>query len=423
MINYSNHTLSNGLTVMLHEDANTPLVSVNVLYNVGARDEDPNRTGFAHLFEHLMFGGTKEVPDYDLVVNSVGGESNAFTNNDYTNYYLTVPASSLETALALEADRMRLLDFSERSLSVQQHVVTEEYHQRYENQPYGDVHMLLRPLCYKKHPYQWCTIGSDIRHVQQARLEDVEQFFFRYYRPENAILAVAGPIKSKEALRLVEHHFGNIPSGGAFDPNEAKAFARSYPQEDEQTERRELTVERQVPNDALYMAFPMCDRRHPDYYVFDIISDVLSNGKSSRLYNSLVKERQIFTEINAYISGETDNGLFLFSGRMHENVSVKEGEKAIWEELERIKAELIPDLELLKVVNKYETTFLFSQYKALDRAMGLCYYEWLGMTERVNTEPDYYKPITPERVREVAHNCFQPEKCSVLYYLKSRKEK
>lgn len=418
MINYSRHTLSNGLTVLLHKDDNTPLISVNVLYNVGARDEDPNRTGFAHLFEHLMFGGTKEVPDYDLVVNSIGGESNAFTNNDYTNYYLTVPASALETALMLESDRMRLLDFSERSLAVQQNVVTEEYHQRYENQPYGDIWMLLRELCYKRHPYRWCTIGSTIKHVQEAQLEDVEQFFFRYYRPENAILAIAGPIESEATLRLVEHYFGNIPSGSTFNPNEAKAFARTYIQEEEQKERREMTVYRQVPNDALYMAFPMCDRRHPDFYVFDLISDVLSNGKSSRLYNTLVKERQLFTEINAYITGETDNGLIVFSGRMHDNIDVKVGEQAIWEEIDRLKNERIPDQEILKVVNKYETTFLFSQYKALDRAMALCYYEWLGMTDRVNAEPEYYKTITSERVQQVARNTFRPEKCSVLYYLK-----
>lgn|SRR5574344_247468 len=423
MIQYTKQVLNNGLTVIMHEDHNTPLVSVNVLYAVGARDEDPNRTGFAHLFEHLMFGGTRTVPNYDYYVNSVGGESNAFTNNDYTNYYLTVPAAYLETALWLEADRMRLLDFSQKSLEVQQNVVTEEYNQRFENQPYGDVWLLLRPLCYTTHPYRWSTIGSTIEHVQQATLDDVEQFFFRYYCPDNAILSVAGNIDAAETLRMVEKHFGNIQRTSSqtsllTNPLSPKAIFRQYPQEPPQQQMRRLEVHRPVPSNALYMAFPMCHRLNPDYYVFDLLSDVLSNGKSSRLYNELVKKQALFTDINAYISGDTDPGIFVVSGKLHDNVSPAAAETAITAELCRLVDEPVPSLELQKVINKMETSFLFSQYKALDRAMALCYYEWLGHLDWVNNEPEQYRSVQVDDLQRVAKESFTPQHCSVLEYLK-----
>ena len=410
MIQFSKHTLSNGLRLLLHEDHTTPLVSLNILYNVGARNEMPSRTGFAHLFEHLMFGGTPNVPDYDLVVNNLGGESNAFTNNDYTNYYLTVPAEALPQALELEADRMRLLDFSQRSLDVQKRVVTEEYNQRYVNQPYGDKWLLLRPLCYKVHPYRWCTIGSDIAHVAQASIADVEQFFYRYYRPNNAILSLAGNLDSAKAIELVEHYFADIqPSAQSADP---------LPVEPVQTARRELSVEREVPASCFIQAFHMPGVGEKDYYVCDLLSDVLSNGQSSRMYDQLVRQQGLFTELNAYITGESHPGLFVVEGRLADGTSMQSAEQAVSEQLCRLSQEPVSDHELQKVVNKYENTFVFSHYKASDRAMSLCYYEWLGHPDWVNDDPLHYRSITPADLQRVAANIFTNSNSNVIYYCK-----
>ena len=311
--------MTNGLTLLVHEDRSTPMVSVNVLYGVGARDEEPTRTGFAHLFEHLMFGGTRRVPDYDAVVSGVGGESNAFTNNDITNFYLTVPARKLETALWLESDRMRELDFSQRRLEVQQSVVTEEYNYRYMNQPYGDKWLLLRPLCYKVHPYRWCTIGADIRHVQEATLADVETFFYRYYRPANAILSVAGDVRTDEVVRLVEKWFGDIEAG--------QRAVHLLPQEPEQTAARTLEVEREVPSDALYVGYVTGGRCDAAFRATDLVSDVLGSGHSSRLYNGLVKGRELFTDIDVYVTGEQDGGLFVVDGQLKEGVGHEEAHR------------------------------------------------------------------------------------------------
>ncbi len=413
MISYRKHILDNGLTLLVMEDHSTPLVSVNTLFRVGARNENPHRTGFAHLFEHLMFGGTPRVPDFDRVVNSIGGESNAMTNNDFTNYYLTVPSRHLETALMLEADRMRGIDLSEKSLRVQQSVVTEEYHYRYVNQPYGDVWMLLRPLCYKQHPYRWCTIGSDIRHVQEATLDDVQNFFDRYYLPDNAILAIAGNVDTDETVALVRKYYGNISCNSKEIPDKG---LNEVPMEPEQTEARSLSVERQVPSDAIYIAYPMSGRLDPDFRATDLISDILSNGKSTRLYNELVKSQGLFTEIDAYITGEIDPGLFVVSGKTGEGVDLQKARMAVEEQLQLLVEEVVSEQELEKVKNRYETTFAFSQYKALDCAMALCYYDMLGHTEWINTEPSLYREVAPGDIKRVAQGLFKPEHQSVLYY-------
>lgn len=408
MISYRKYRLNNGLTLLVSEDYSTPLVSVNTLYDVGARDEDPSRTGFAHLFEHLMFGGTNNVPDFDSVVNSVGGESNAFTNNDYTNYYITLPARYLETALWLESDRMQFLDISQRALQVQQSVVTEEYNFRYVNQPYGDVWMLLRPLCYKVYPYRWSTIGSDIRHVQQATLEDVEKFFRKFYRPNNAIISVVGPMKSDEVYSLVEKWYGDIEPG--------PEICRQLPKEPEQDSWRSLTVCRDVPSNAVYVGYVMEERCDDMYRAADLISDILSSGNSSRFYNKLVKERALFTEVDAYITGESGPGLFVVSGKVRDGVESEEALHAVDEELRRLSDTAMTDKELTKVINRYESTFLYSQYKALDCAMSLCYYGRLGHVEWINEEPQLYRKVTPDDIQRVASTLFRHERQSVLFY-------
>ena len=412
MIDYQKHKLSNGLTVIVNEDRGTPLVTVNTLYGVGARDEDASRTGFAHLFEHLMFGGTERVPDFDAVVTEAGGENNAFTNNDITNYYITLPARNLETALWLESDRMRGIDLSQRALEVQQSVVTEEYNYRYVNRPYGDVWMQLRPLCYKVHPYRWCTIGSDIRHVQEATLEDVRTFFARYYRPDNAILSVCGNVRADDVFRLAEKWYGDIESG------KRRAESGKRIAEPEQREARELRVVREVPSDALYMAYPMCSRVDDDFRAADLVSDILSNGRSSRLYNALVKERQLFTSIDAYVTGDADPGLFVVSGQLTEGTDFAAARAAVEEQLRRLGEEPLEPRELEKVVNKFENTFFVNGYKTADRAAMLCLYEWLGHIEWVNDEPALYRTVTVEDVRRVAARMFRPEHQSVLFYAK-----
>ncbi|MBQ7280116.1 MAG: insulinase family protein [Bacteroidales bacterium] len=413
MISYEKHTLANGLTLLLHEDHATPLVTVNTLYCVGARNEDPQRTGFAHLFEHLMFGGTPHVPDYDAVVNSIGGESNASTSNDSTNYYVTAPAKFLRQMLTIEADRMAGLDFSERVLAVQRQVVEEEYNQRFTNQPYGDKWMLMRPLCYKVHPYRWCTIGADIRHVREATVDDEREFFAKHYYPANAIVAVAGDINVRETLAMAEELYGVIA-------NSRRRDQCILPIEPEQTSERRLTVERDVPYDMLMMAFPMCHRLHPDFVVYDLVSDVLSNGDSSRMYNKLVKDDSIFDEVNAYIMGSLDAGLMVVQGKPADGVTLEEAETAVWRVLDDLTANGVGEYELGKVVNKFESTFAFSQYSVPDRAANLCLFESLGHLHWVNDEPLEYRKVTPVDILRVARECFQHHKANVLYYKSKR---
>lgn len=412
MITFEKYILDNGLTVVTHEAWDTPFATVNVLYNVGARDEDPSRTGFAHLFEHLMFGGTERVPDFDAVVSSIGGESNAFTNNDYTNYYVTVPVESIDTALMLEADRMANLALNARALAVQQKVVTEEYNQRYMNQPYGDMWLLMRPLCYKVHPYRWPTIGADIRHVGEATLADVQSFHSRFYRPENAILAVAAPMESGRVVEKVAQAWGC----GWKSCAEERCFARekAYPAEPEQHAARRLEVEREVPATALYMAWPMCGCFGKEFKACDLVSDVLSNGPSSRVYNNIVRRGDLVSEADVYITGEADASLMVMSAKLLAGVEVGRVADALRKEARNLQENGVGDSELEKVQNKYESTFVYSQYKASDRAMALCHYTWLGDTGMVNSEPKAYRHVTAEEVQGAARGVFDADRENLL---------
>lgn len=402
------HILGNGLRLVHSQDESTQMVALNILYNVGARDEHPEHTGFAHLFEHLMFGGSVNIPDYDTPLQLAGGENNAWTNNDITNYYLTVPYQNVETAFWLESDRMLSLDFNERSLEVQRGVVMEEFKQRCLNQPYGDVSHLLRPLAYQTHPYQWPTIGKDLSHIANATLEEVKDFFFRFYAPNNAIIAVTGHISFEEAVRLTEKWFGPIPR--------REVPVRNLPVEQEQTEERRLVVERNVPLDALFMAFHMCDHLHPDYYAYDILSDILSNGRSSRLNQRLVQEKQLFSTIDAYISGTLDAGLFHIAGKPAAGVSLETAEKAVWDELELLKQKFVGEQELEKVKNKFESTQIFGNINYLNVATNLAWFELLGRAEDMETEVKRYRSVTVEQLQQVAQTAFRKENGVVLYY-------
>lgn len=410
MIEFKRKILDNGLVVIVHQDETTPLVALNIAYNVGSRDEKPEKTGFAHLFEHLMFGGSINIPNYDLPLQKVGGENNAYTTNDLTNYYLTLPSDNVETGFWLESDRMLELDFSEKSLAVQKNVVIEEFKQRYLNQPYGDVLPLLKKLAYQVHPYQWVTIGKDISHIEQATLNDVKEFFFSHYAPNNAVLTITGNIDASLAFDLAEKWFGPIP--------QRNVPQRNLPKEPEQTEFRSETVKRDVQFDAIYMAFHMDKRLTTGYYAADLISDILSNGNSSRMYRHLVIERQLFGELDAYISGDNDPGLFLISGKLISGVSMEEAEKAIWEELDSLKKEWIEEEELQKVINKVEANVVFSEISYLNKAMNLAAFELLGDANLINKQVSLYRAISEEDINATANKLFQRNNCSTLYYLK-----
>ena len=414
MLQINRHILSNGLRLVHSQDASTQMVALNVLYNVGARDENPEHTGFAHLFEHLMFGGSVNIPDYDAPLQLAGGENNAWTNNDITNYYLTVPRQNVETGFWLESDRMLSLDFSERSLEVQRGVVMEEFKQRCLNQPYGDVGHLLRPLAYRVHPYQWPTIGRELSHIANATLEEVKDFFFRFYAPNNAVLAVTGNISFEEAVSLTEKWFGPIPR--------REVPLRQLPKEPVQTGERRQVVERNVPLDSLFMAYHMCDRLDADYYAFDILSDILSNGRSSRLNQHLVQEKQLFSSIDAYISGTIDAGLFHISGKPAAGVSLEEAEAAVREELNELQTALVQEHELEKVKNKFESTQIFGNINYLNVATNLAWFELNGQAEDMEKEVERYRAVTADRLKAVAQTAFREENGVVLYYKSSKGE-
>jgi len=409
MITFEKFTLPNGLRVLVHEDKSTTLAAFNLLYDVGARDESPDKTGFAHLFEHLMFGGSVNIPSFDEPLQKAGGENNAFTSNDVTDYYETLPAQNLETAFWLESDRMLSLDFEGRALEVQRKVVCEEFKEHYINQPYGDVWHKLRSLAYTKHPYQWPTIGKELKHVEDATIEDVKKFFFSHYHPGNAILVVAGNAKTEEVKLMAEKWFGDIPVRAS--------IKRNLPKEPKQIQARTMTVHADVPLDAIYKAYHMPARGDKNYYVVDLISDILSSGKSSRFYKNLVKEKKLFSEINAYVTGSMDPGLFVIDGKLMKGVKMQDAEEAINEELKKLHDERVSNEELEKVKNRVESQIEFSEMEALNKALNLAFAELLGNPNLVNEEKELYLSVTPERLQWQAQEVLCESNCSTLYYL------
>ncbi len=409
MIKYYRHTLNNGLRIIVHPDKTTPLAAVNLLYDVGARDENPHRTGFAHLFEHLMFGGSKHIPSYDGIVQQTGGENNAWTSNDFTNFYLTLPAANLETAFWLESDRMLELDFSERSLKVQRKVVIEEFKQNYLNQPYGDISLLIRALAYKVHPYRWPTIGQNIDHIRKATLQEVKDFFFKHYAPNNAVLSVSGHVNPDEVFLLAEKWFGELPR--------RQIPKRDLPAEPKQKEPRFLEVKRDVPAPAIQMVFHNGRRTDPDFYVNDLLSDILSSGPSSRLIQSLVKEQRLFSDVNAYIAGDRDPGLFTITGKIMPGVSVQQAEKQIHQELQLLMDEGPGDYELQKVKNKVVSNLVFSEISFLNKAMNLAMFELMGDIDEINREAGHYQAVTSAQIKELSGKLFDHNNRCTLHYL------
>lgn len=413
MIAFETYTLANGLRVLLHCDESTPVAAVNIAYDVGSRDEDPEHTGFAHLFEHLMFGGSKNIPDFDTRLQKVGGENNAFTNTDLTDYYLTVPVANLETALWLESDRMNELAFSTESLEIQRQVVIEEFKQNYLNQPYGDVALLLKPLAYHIHPYQWNPIGKDTRSIAEASMEEVKDFFYRFYRPNNAVLTIAGNLEVTKVKDLVQKWFGDIPKG---EPNR-----RHLPKEPEQTKARFLQVERDVPNDLLVKAYHTCKRSDDAFYPSDMVSDILSNGKSSRLQQRLVEQKRIFSDISAYVTGTFDEGLFVISGNPNEGVSLDTADRALQEELQLLCDNPVQEEELQKIKNKIQTLLYYADLQVQDKAMNLGIFELLDTAERYLWEEKLYQKVSAQQIQETCRKLFTVENSSTLYYKSIKK--
>ncbi len=409
MIQFERFKLANGLTVIVHRDVSTPMVVLDILYDVGARDEDPQRTGFAHLFEHLMFGGSINIPDYDEPLQVAGGENNAYTTNDLTNYYCQLPLENIETAFWLESDRMLSLAFSEKSLDVQRKVVCEEFKEHYLNKPYGDAWQLIREMAYTTHPYRWMTIGKELKHIEEAKLSDVKDFFFKHYRPSNAIMAVAGNVEVEEVRKLAEKWFGDIAPG--------ERYVRSIQPEPPQTEARKQTVKRKVPLDALYKCWHMPSRMEHGYYVADLITDILGGSTSSRLYQALVKEKKLFSNMECYHFGTVDRGLLAIEGKLVKGVDIHEAEKAIDEVLNDLKEKKIDEKELQKVKNKTESLMAFEDMTLMNRANSLAYYEFLGDASLMNTELARYNDVSADDIMAESKRIFDEKNSNTLYYM------
>jgi zinc protease len=407
MIAFKEFELDNGLRVIVHEDPKVQIAVMNILYDVGSRDEHPDKTGFAHLFEHLMFGGSKNIPSYDEPLQRVGGENNAFTNTDITNYYLTVPAANIETAFWLESDRMMSLSFDPKSLEVQRKVVIEEFKQRYLNQPYGDVWLKLRPLAYQVHPYQWATIGKEISHIENATMEDVKEFFFKYYVPDNAILVVAGNVTVDQIRSLSEKWFGPIPGGRR---------ARTLPLEPQQTQKRFLEVQAKVPANAFYKAWHMPGRFHSDYYAIDLLGDLLGRGPSSRLYQRLVKDEEIFTSISSFVMGSIDPGLLVVSGRIKDGILLKHAEERVEKVIAELRDSIVSGEELGKVKTQAESILEFSEVEVINRAMNLAFAKLSGDANLVNEEARKIEQVLAADIKRISNQIFREENSSVLYY-------
>jgi predicted Zn-dependent peptidase len=408
MIQFEKFQLDNGLKVLVHQDTSTPMAVVNVLYNVGAKDEDPNKTGFAHLFEHLMFGGSVNIPVYDEPLQRAGGENNAYTTNDLTNYYCQIPAENIETAFWLESDRMLSLAFSKKSLEVQRKVVCEEFKEHYINKPYGDAWHKMRSLAYTQHPYRWMTIGASLQHVEDATIEDVKDFFFQFYRPNNAILVVTGNVQTEQVKQLAQKWFGPIEAG--------KPYVRNLPKEPVQEKSRSMDVRADVPLDMLMMTWHMGGRFDEGYHATDLITEVLGGGTSARLYEQLIKVKQIFSSIDCYHFGTVDPGLLVIEGKLVKGISMAVAEKAVLEEIEKIKNEILDAKELQKVINKTESVICFEDMSIMNRAHSLAYYELLGDADLMNKELSMYQKVTPSMIQHTAQQIFQDSNRNTLYY-------
>lgn len=413
-MNFEKFVLDNGLRVIFHQDKNTSIAALNIIYDVGAKDEDPEKTGWAHLLEHLMFEGSINIPDYDKVLENAGGSNNAFTNNDYTNYYLTLPKNNIETALWLESDRMLNLSFNKSKFKTQKNVVIEEFKQTTLNEPYGDDMALIADLSYKNHPYKWTTIGKDISHIEKANLPEIKQFYNKFYSPNNAILSIGGDFEFEYIKNIVTKWFADIPK--------AESKIRNYPSENTQNQRRFNKVYRDVPFDMIYLSFHYGARTNIEFYIFDIITDILDAGKSSRLYQNIVKKNHVFDDIDAFITGNIDAGLIIFSGRPADGISMEDAENAIWKELDDLKNNPVTDIELKKTINSLEFGIGYMQTSIMSKTRNLAYFELINDVNLINTEKEKYSNISAKEIQEAAKKTFTINNSSVIHYISNKKQ-
>lgn len=413
-MNFEKFVLNNGLRVIFHQDKNTSIAALNIIYDVGAKDEDPEKTGWAHLLEHLMFEGSINIPDYDKVLENAGGSNNAFTNNDYTNYYLTLPKNNIETALWLESDRMLNLSFNKSKFKTQKNVVIEEFKQTTLNEPYGDDMALIADLSYKNHPYKWTTIGKDISHIEKANLPEIKQFYNKFYSPNNAILSIGGDFEFEYIKNIVTKWFADIPK--------TELKIRNYPSENTQNEKRFNKVYRDVPFDMIYLSFHYGARTNIEFYIFDIITDILDAGKSSRLYQNIVKKNHIFDDIDAFITGNIDAGLIIFSGRPADGISMEDAENAIWKELDDLKNNPVTDIELKKTINSLEFGIGYMQTSIMSKTRNLAYFELINDVNLINSEKEKYSNITAKEIQEAAKKTFTINNSSVIHYISNKKQ-
>ena len=408
MIHFNSHRLKNGLRLIHHYNATTSMVAVNLLFDVGSSDENPSKTGLAHLMEHLMFSGSKHVAKFDDMLQRAGGDSNAWTSCDVTNYYDVLPVHNLETALWLESERLVNLNLTEENIAIQKSVVTEEFKQRYLNQPYGDVLHLTHGLAYEVHPYRWPTIGLDVDTIKSFTSDDIINFHNRFYSVNNMVLCISGNVDFDTAVKLVEKWFGDI------EPYDIAP--RNLPEEPVQQQCRFITHKSEVPNNMLFLTYHMCSRTSADYPVSDIISDILGNGMSSRFYQQLILNTNMFADVDASVMGARDPGLFYIRARLEQGVDFDKARDAINEVLRQLIDGGATQHEIDKCVNKYISNKLFENVGYAEKAVSLCMHELLWGAQGINTENDRYREITPQAVNSVASQLFDSNNCSIIYY-------
>ena len=407
-IDFEFFTLDNGLRVILHLDPNSNVVTTNVLYSVGSRDENPDCTGLAHFFEHLMFSGTKNHSNFDSFLEKVGAQNNAFTSSDITNYYITIPSNNLEHALYIESDRMLNLNVTQKNLDVQKNVVIEEFKQIYLNQPYGDLHLLLRAASYNYHPYNWCPIGKEISHIEKFNLDIANQFYKNFYSPSNAVLVVAGNINFDKTKKMISNHFSSIPF--------RKVERSKYLFEPQKNEKIQLKIKRDVPSKCIVLAFHMSGRLDNNFYVSKLISYILSSGVSSRMHNNLVMKEKIFSKIQTYLGEDFDASLFYVKGFLNDDIDYSFAEEAIFNELNSLSSSLINEDELNKVQKKNESSLYFSLLSNSNKAIDLAVGEILGNPNLINEDFINFKAVSIYDICEEAKKIFRKSNCTSLYY-------
>lgn len=408
MISFNKYVLSNGLKLLHHYNATTQMVALNLRYDVGARDENPERTGLAHLFEHLMFGGSANAPDFDGALQAAGGSSNAWTGNDCTNFYEVLPAHNIETAFWLESDRYLNLCLDEQSVATQKSVVIEEFKQRYLNRPYGDVSHLMRSLAYKSHPYRWPVIGVKPEHIAEASMQEIEDFYNTHYSIDRMVLCVSGNVTFQRAVELTEKWFGDLAPRAS--------LKRDLPVEPAQTQPRVLKVHSDVPENMIVRIYHMCGANDPDFVASDLVSDVLANGPSARFHRNVLITTDLFTELDAVILGCDDPGLLYVTARLANGVDAQKALDVIDGEIDKLLREGVSERELKRYANQHVARELNENILYDAVAEKLCKYEMLGDASRINTENDEYQTVTVDHFNRVARELFRAENCSTLYY-------